>query len=309
MGMDVLALGGNAILKEGEPRTFENQNSNVKATSKSIARLISSGILESLLVTHGNGPQVGDEILKNEYASAEVPRLPLDAINAETEGFIGSLIVRSLNSEFKARGMKNEAVCILTHAIVDQRDPAFEKPTKPVGPFYSYSELEKELAIEKFDYAKFGDKYRKVVPSPKPAGILELEAIKALLKDGYVVVAGGGGGIPVYMSGNEYVGSVCVIDKDATSSLLASAVGAESLNILTDVDYVYSNINDAKSAIANATTATMEELMPSLQEGNIRPKVMACVDFVKRGGKVARVGSLDRIEDVLNGKNCTVIKA
>ncbi|EET89640.1 MAG: hypothetical protein LVQ97_01745 [Candidatus Micrarchaeales archaeon] len=309
MGIDVLALGGNAILKENEPRTFENQNSNVKATSKSIAELLSSGILESALVTHGNGPQVGDEILKNEYASAEVPRLPMDAINAETEGFIGSLIVRSLNSEFKARGMKKEAVCVLTHTIVDRRDPAFEKPTKPVGPFYSYSELEKELRIERFEYAKFGNSYRKVVSSPKPVGIVELEAIKSLLKEGFVVVAGGGGGVPVYRSGNEYIGIACVIDKDATSGLLASAVGAESLNILTDVNYVYKNIKDPKSAIKNATVATMEKLIPSLQEGNIRPKVMACVDFVKRGGKVAKVGNLDRIEDVLNGKNCTVIRA
>lgn len=309
MRVDVLALGGNAILKENEPRTFENQNNNVKATSKSIAELLSTDILEGVLVTHGNGPQVGDEILKNKYASAEVPGLPLDAINAETEGFIGSLIVRSLNSELKERGIKRKAVCVLTHAIVDILDPAFKKPTKPVGPFYSYPELKKELEVEKFEYAKFGDSYRKVVPSPKPLGVVELEAIKSLLDDGFVVVAGGGGGIPIYMSDEGYVGSSCVIDKDATSSLLASEIGAESLNILTDVNHVYRNIKDHNSAIENATTAAMEKLIPSLQEGNIRPKVVACVDFIKRGGKVARIGGLDRIKDVLNGKNCTVIRA
>ena len=210
----VIALGGNALLQRGQNGTVEEQSENVRKTVPKIADLIESGY--KVVLTHGNGPQVGATLLRHEAAKSIIPPFPLDACGAETQGFIGYIIQQALRNELKARGIDKYVVTVVTRVIVDKHDSAFQNPTKPIGPFYSKDEAQKlkELRPDLILKEDAGRGYRRVVPSPDPKIIAERAAIRTLVDSGFIVVACGGGGIPIIEEGTQGVGIEAVIDKD-----------------------------------------------------------------------------------------------
>ena len=237
--LTVVALGGNAILQRKERGTFEEQYRNVQATMSQVADLVADG--HELILTHGNGPQIGATVIRHELAKQSVPPFPLHACGAETQGFLGYIIQQALQGELAHRGVNRPVVTVLTQVEVDRRDPAFVNPTKPIGPFYNDSQKEKLLEERKDLVVRedSGRGYRRFVPSPDPKTVVEAQAVRSLVKDGVVVIACGGGGVPVARSGPELYGVDAVIDKDLAAERLATAVGATQLAILTDVQGVF----------------------------------------------------------------------
>lgn len=306
MDIVVIALGGNAIMKRGELPIFSIQYENVKNAAKSIGNLISKNDIR-LVITHGNGPQVGNELLRNEYASNNVPQLPLYILTAETQAFIGSMLESAMINELQRRKIKRRVSAVLTHVVVDSADAAFRKPSKPIGPFYSKDQLEKKLGEGKFDYVEQKGAYRRVVASPTPIEVIELDSIKGLLDGGDIVIAGGGGGIPVSKSGRLIEGMDAVIDKDLTTQVLANELKADRMVILTDAEYVYRDQEQEDSMIKEIGTDELTGLIGSFQSGTIRPKVEACIRFVKNGGKEAYIGNLFKLTDILKGESGTRI--
>ncbi len=302
----VIALGGNALLKAGQAPTYGNQYANIRTAVKQIADVARSPSTK-LLITHGNGPQVGEEMLRNEYAKAELPELPMHILNAETQASIGSMVVTALSNEFAERGMKRTAAAVLTHTVVDGNDSAFSRPTKPVGPFYTHAQLKAELKHRRFSYVEERDMFRRVVPSPEPISVIEMAVIGRMVDAGVVVVAGGGGGIPVCRKSGAYSGVEAVIDKDRTAQLMASSLHAEKMAILTDVDCLYANYPDRRSAIRSIGARELERMLPMLEEGTMRPKAEACVAFAERGGRRAYIGSLSEAKMVLDGRAGTTV--
>jgi len=239
----VVALGGNAILPAGKAGTIKQQTSAVKKTVKTISKLIKQGW--RVVITHGNGPQVGNIMIQQEKGKKVVPMMPLDICDAQTQGLIGYLIQRELENQLKKDKIKKEVVTFITQILVDGKDRAFKDPTKPIGPFYSDKEVKK--LKKKFKMIKQkGKGWRRVVPSPKPKKILEVDEIKYLVSKGRVVIACGGGGIPVVKRRGLHIGVEAVIDKDRAAQLLASELKADLLLILTDVDCVYLNYKTRK---------------------------------------------------------------
>jgi carbamate kinase len=302
----VLALGGNALLKEGEEPLFKVQVHNAEVTMRGIARAV-AGSGSRFIITHGNGPQVGDELLRNFYAEKEVPKLPMHILNAETQALIGSMIELALNRELERLGSKRRFSTIITHVLVSEKDPAFKNPSKPVGPYYSEKELKAELKREKFTYVKVRGRCRRTIASPRPLQILEVNSIKALLDAGYCVICCGGGGVPVFKRGKNYVGAEAVIDKDRTAQLLASQLHAKELDILTDVSNVYWDMDDKSSKIVKVSSKKIRAKLQSFEVGTMRPKLEACTSFIDHGGTVARIGGLYMASDVLKGRSGTTI--
>jgi carbamate kinase len=273
--LTVVALGGNALLRPGERGTAAEQRANLAATFRAIAPLLGTG---PLVVTHGNGPQVGNELLRQELASAEAPPLPLYLAVAQTQAEIGALVAAELPA---ATG--RDATAILTRVAVDPDDPAFANPTKPIGPFYDESRA-RELARERgWDLAEdAGRGWRRVVPSPRPLEILELESIAALLRSGVAVIAAGGGGIPVVRRDARHDGVDAVVDKDLASALLATGLGAARLLILTQVPAVYRRFGtETSERVAELRPARDQAILAELPAGSMRPKVEAAFDFVR----------------------------
>lgn len=302
----VIALGGNALLQKGEGRTFESQKRNAEKTAKSIASAIANSNSRFIL-THGNGPQVGDELLRNLHAQKDVKKLPMHILNAETQAFIGSMLELALNRELERLGSKKRFVTIITHVVVDEKDKAFGNPTKPVGPYYTPGELKAELKNGKFSYAKVNGGFRRTVASPQPLQIMELDSIKMLLDKGYGVICCGGGGVPVFRDGKNYKGADAVIDKDRTTQLLAKHLRADELDILTDIDEVYWDFGDRSSGISKVPAKKLKPRLGEFEPGTIRPKLEACVDFVLGGGNIARIGNLFMAKEVIKGKAGTSI--
>ncbi len=301
----VIALGGNAILREGDRPTYANQYARIRATAAQIAKIAKRG--GKLLITHGNGPQVGDELLRNWYAKQKVPPFPLYLLNAETQATVGSMIVTALSNEFIKQRIRRQAVAVITHVEVDANDPAFKRPDKPIGPFYTHAELAKELKHEKFSYVPEKGLYRRVEPSPSPKAVLEIDAIREVFESGAVVVAGGGGGVPVIRRHGAYVGTSAVLDKDRTTQLLANKLGADTMLMLTNVDYLYKNYHDRGSAIRSISAERLKRMLPSLEAGTIRPKASACVSFIENGGQRAYIGNLSGLDAMLDGTAGTTI--
>ncbi|HSB46593.1 MAG TPA: carbamate kinase [Candidatus Bilamarchaeum sp.] len=281
----VIALGGNALLPKGAAGTAAEQR---KAAKSALRRL--SGLLRSheVALTHGNGPQVGSLLLQ-QHATRKVPEMPLDVLDAMTQGEIGY---------FMQGALPRKSAAVLTRVVVSEKDPAFRHPTKPVGPFYAKKPKGKYVMDS-------GRGYRLVVPSPKALGILEKDAIITLMRAGFAVVCGGGGGIPVAKGGR---GLEAVIDKDDFSSLLASTVKADLLVFITSVDCAYRDFSGAKIPIRRARAAEMERLLRSgeFAEGSMKPKVEAAVRFARHGGK-AVICSIGNIREALAGKAGTAI--
>jgi carbamate kinase len=290
----MVALGGNALLRKGERGTAAEQRANLRMTLDAAGGLLSGG---QVVVTHGNGPQVGNELLRQEAGAAEAPQLPLWLAVALTQGEIGSLLAAEL------RGLGREAAVVLTHVEVDPGDRAFSEPTKPIGPFYDEGQattLREERGWALVEDAGRG--YRRVVPSPDPKAILELRAIRALLDTGTVVVAAGGGGIPVVRRGDRLEGADAVIDKDHASALLAEGLEAERLVILTQVDAVYRAFGTPEAeALRELRPGRDDAILDGLPAGSMRPKVEAAFRFVRATGGRALITSADALRDAEAG--------
>ncbi len=296
------ALGGNALLTRGQALTAENQRENVRVAAASLAGIVRGG--HELIVTHGNGPQIGLLALQGAaYKSDEM--YPLDIMGAETEGMIGYLIEQELEN---ALGHDRPVATLLTTVLVDAEDPAFGKPTKFVGPVYDRDEAERIAEARGWQIAQDGDKWRRVVASPVPQDIPDLGVIRLLADGGAVVICAGGGGIPVVQrSDGSMVGVEAVVDKDATSALLADRLNVDALLMLTDV-------NGIQSDFGTETAARIERLTPEqarqldLPAGSMKPKALAAAEFAAGGGaRLTGIGRLKDAVDILDGRAGTVI--
>ena len=299
--LTVVALGGNALMRPGERGTAAEQRANLRETCEALRPLLGEG---DLVVTHGNGPQVGNELVRQERAADEVPPLPLYLAVAQTQAEIGALIESEL-----AAVANRPVVCLLTHVRVDDGDPAFQAPTKPVGPFYSEAQARRLEAERGWVVAgDAGRGWRRVVPSPEPLEIVELEAVRTLLAAGTIAVACGGGGIPVSSRNGRLSGLDAVIDKDRASSLLAISLGAQRLVILTDVDAVCRGWNTPEQEeLRQLDLGAAEALLPELAPGSIAPKVESSVAFVRATGHDALITSAVSLEDALAGQAGTKV--
>jgi carbamate kinase len=298
----VVAFGGNALMRPGERGTAAEQRANLREAAAALRPLLGE---RELVVTHGNGPQVGNELLRQERAAAEAPPLPLYLAVAQTQAEIGALI----ESELEPVAGRPVA-CLLTHVLVAEDDPAFGEPTKPVGPFYDEARA-KELEAERgwTVVHDAGRGWRRVVPSPIPLEVVELDAIRSLLASGTIVVACGGGGIPATRRGEHLAGIDAVIDKDRASSLLARELGADRLVILTEVPAVYAGFGtDAQEELRELSVDDAEALVPELAAGSMRPKVEASIEFVRATGHEALITSPAALGDALAGSTGTRIR-
>lgn len=296
----VIALGGNALLHRGEALSAENQRANVKIAAAALAPL---ALEHQLVITHGNGPQVGLLALQDS-ASTEGVHYPLDILDAESEGMIGYLIEQELSNLLPAG---HRCATLLTQTEVDPHDPAFQNPTKPIGPVYDRAEAQQLSAQRGWSIAPDGDFFRRVVPSPRPQRILEMGVIELLAERQVIVICAGGGGIPVVRRKNgEIVGVEAVIDKDSASSLLARELGADALVMLTDVEAVYQGWGEVDArALRRISTRAVRQLM--FAPGSMGPKVAAAREFVEQTGGLAGIGQLKDASAILSGEGGTVI--
>ncbi|MFP3568230.1 carbamate kinase [Paraburkholderia sp. SIMBA_030] len=290
----VIALGGNALLRRGEPMTAENQRDNVRIAAEQIAQIAPDN---ELVIAHGNGPQVGLLALQGA-AYKEVPGYPLDVLGAQTEGMIGYLIEQELGNLLP---YEVPFATILTQVEVDAQDPAFQHPSKPIGPVYSKDEAERLAAEKGWSIAPDGDKFRRVVASPRPKHIFEIRPVKWLLERKTIVICAGGGGIPtMYDKNRKLCGVEAVIDKDLCSALLAHELEAELLIIATDVNAAYIDWGKPESkAIAQAHPDELDRL--GFAAGSMGPKVMAASEFARTTGKDAVIGALSDIVAITKG--------
>lgn len=302
-GTIVLALGGNAILQPKQKGTAEEQYANINETAAQVARLISAGY--RVVITHGNGPQVGNILLQHEAGASLVPRMPLDICGAQSQGQIGYMMQQSLQNRLRALGVHTPVATVITQTVVSKNDPAFKNPTKPVGPFYDGRKAKAQMEEKGETWIEdAGRGWRRVVPSPDPIRIVEREAISALVNSGLVVIANGGGGIPVVEENGEYKGVEAVIDKDLGGQRLAVDVGADMFVILTDVPKVALNYNTPQQI--DLDQMTLQDVERYQKEGHFKagsmgPKVEACRRFAAETGKMAVIASLDRAIDAVNG--------
>jgi carbamate kinase len=308
----VVALGGNAISPAGGSGTAQEMRRALAATAESLADLVERDV--SLVISHGNGPQVGRILLQQEYAAEHVPPMPMDVCGAESQGQIGYLLVQALDSALRRRGLATRALCLLTQVVVDGRDPAFRRPTKPVGPSYPRPEAQRIAHQTGHVFAIMPDKkWRRVVPSPKPVRFVEETPLLQVIEAGHVVVAAGGGGVPVVEHRKELRGVEAVVDKDLTAARLATLVHADLLLILTAVDRVFVGYGtDEARGLDRLTADEARALLAAgeFPEGSMGPKVQACVDFVDAGGARAVITSLDQAaEAVFGAAGTTVVTA
>lgn len=296
----VVALGGNALLKRGQPLTQENQRTNIKQAATQIAQVIDNN---SIIITHGNGPQVG-LLAQQSLNQNNEQAYPLDVLDSQTEGMIGYVIEQEMNN---ALSTNTDVVTLLTQVVVDINDVAFLHPTKPIGAVFS--EEQAKILADKYNWsiAADGEFFRRVVPSPKPQSIIELNAIRLLVDQGIIVICAGGGGIPVHInSEGKYNGVEAVIDKDHCSSLLANKIDADLLVIATDVEGIFLDWKtpDQRQCF-NVTPKELSQY--TFPEGSMGPKVQAACDFVTTTGKRAVIGSLGSINEIIAGTAGTQI--
>jgi carbamate kinase len=302
MSTVVIAVGGNAVLTEGEQGTYEQQLAHMASLAKVLSDLVGDG--HRVVLTHGNGPQVGNLAIQQEEGARLVPPQPLFVLGAMTQGQMGHLMTAALGGNRAAR--ERPVAAIVTHTLVDLSDPAFHRPTKPIGPFYPRHEAER-LARERHWHVTedAGRGWRRVVPSPEPQGLLEADAIQTLVEAGFMVVASGGGGIPVAREGAGIRGVDAVIDKDLSAQRLASAVGADTLVLLTGVDHVWLGFGTPHQRAVDSMT--VDEASKHLADGeflpgSMGPKVTAAIRFVRSGGERAVITSPSRLQEALAGR-------
>jgi carbamate kinase len=303
-------LGGNALLRSGQSGSFEEQDANFQPAASKIADLVQKDY--KVVVTHGNGPQVGYILLKNEIAKKYAPPFPIDACGAQTQGWIGYMIQQSLKNILKARGVEKEVITLITRVKVDKNDPAFQNPTKPIGPFFDKDQVD-SIIRERPDWTikeYVGRGYRRVVASPKPLQIIESQAIRTMVDAGFLVIACGGGGIPVIEKNGASTGIDAVIDKDLASERLATLIGATKLVLLTDVDGLYDNYGKSNQQLVSKIRLNEinKAKIANLEEGDMGPKVRASIAFIENGGKEAIIGNLKRLSESLDGTAGTHIE-
>ena len=287
----VVALGGNALLRGNEIGTIQQQEKNTYDTCVNLLNLLNEGY--NIVITHGNGPQVGNIMLRNEagYNNYKIPKMPLDICVADSQGGIGYMIERQVINLLRDYKIRKNVVTLVTQVLVDKEDPAFENPTKPVGAFYLKEEADLLARVNNFVFKEDSGKrgWRRVVPSPKPQDILNKKVIKDLVNKGNIVIASGGGGVPVYRGkDNRLYGVEAVIDKDNASALLAQEIGAEAFFILTDVPKVYLKFKKPDQKALNIITADEAQKYfddGEFAAGSMGPKILAAINFVKNGGK------------------------
>ncbi|HEY7727950.1 MAG TPA: carbamate kinase [Candidatus Eisenbacteria bacterium] len=304
----LIALGGNAILPKRGTGTFEEQCAITRATMQPIARMVQEGT--EIVLSHGNGPIVGNILIRNEAARDQIPPMPLDVCGADSQGGIGYMMQNLLQNELRRIGLERPVATLITQVVVDERDPAFRRPTKPIGPFYT-EERARQLSREKgwTVLEDAGRGYRRVVPSPQPLEIVEIEAIRRLLKAGAIVIAAGGGGIPVTRQWDRSLHGVeAVIDKDLASSLLARTLGFEALVLITDVEKVA--VHYKKPEQRDLDTITAAELARYLAEGHfpsgsMGPKIQAAIEFLRGGGSRVVITTPEKIREALAGETGT----
>ena len=309
-GLAVVAVGGNALIKDKNHQTVPDQYQAAAETMKHIASMIIDGW--DVVVTHGNGPQVGFILRRSEIASHELHEVPLDYCGADTQGAIGYMFQQALHNEFRLRGINKQAATVVTQTIVDRNDPAFQNPTKPIGSFMDESAAKEKMAKDGWTMVEdAGRGWRRVVPSPIPQTIVEADAIRSLIDHGFVVVAVGGGGIPVMQLENgDLTGVEAVIDKDFGSAILASMIHADLFLISTAVEKVAINFNKPDQKWLD--TLTVEEAKRYLDEGqfgkgSMAPKIEAILKYFAKGGKKAIITDPEHMRDALNGKTGTLI--
>jgi len=297
----VAALGGNALLRRGEPAEAELQRRRVAEAARSLAELARE---HELVITHGNGPQVGLLALQSA-AYGEVAPYPFDVLGAESEGMVGYLLEQALWNELPDR----QAAALLTQVLVDPRDTAFEEPSKPIGPLYDEATARRLAAERGWTVRRDGQRWRRVVPSPDPQTIVEIDTIRTLVDVGVIVICAGGGGIPVVEDrAGRLHGVEAVIDKDLSAALLALELGADALLLLTDVDGIQLDYGmPAERRLREATPATLAEL--DLPAGSMGPKAEAARRFVGRGVGVAAIASLENASAALTGTAGTLVRA
>ena len=299
----LIAVGGNSLIRAGEKGAIPEQLGNARRTAAAVVRLIAGGW--RVVVTHGNGPQVGAALLRSERAAGQVYGHPLDVCDATTQGEIGYLLQQSLHNELAAAGIDRPVATVLTQVVVAADDPAMQKPTKPIGPFYSREEAEERRA--RLGWAIVEDAargYRRVVPSPEPLEIVEAEVVRDLLERGVLVVAVGGGGIPVVRREGRLEGLEAVIDKDRASALLAARLGVDRFVISTDVDRVYLDYKQpGQRALARVTAAELDGHYRAghFPPGNMGPKIESALRFLAGGGREVIITSFAHLEAAFAG--------
>lgn len=290
----VVALGGNAIIRAGQAGTEAEQQENLRVMARAVRGLIADGW--QVVLVHGNGPQVGNLAIQQDAAVPRVPRLPLHLLDAMTQGQLGSQVILALRSV--DAGLP-PAVALVTHVVVDEADPAFAHPTKPVGPFLTESEATRHAAEHGWAVGQdAGRGFRRLVPSPLPVRIVELDAVRALLERGLIVITAGGGGVPVVVDPDGYRGVEAVIDKDLAAQRLANALGAQALALITDVPHVQLDHGTPRARSLGEITVAQARAHAAAHQfpaGSMGPKVAAAVDFVEHGGRFAVITNADRV--------------
>jgi carbamate kinase len=299
----LIAVGGNSLIRAGEKGTGAEQLANARKTASAIVGLLERGY--RIVITHGNGPQVGAALLRSERAADQVPGQSLDVCGANTQGEIGYLLAQSLHDELAAVGLHVSVASVMTQTVVSANDVAMQHPTKPIGPFYSRvdaDEKRKSLGWTIVEDAARG--FRRVVPSPEPVDIVEWEVIRDLMRDGVLVVACGGGGIPVIRTNGELSGIEAVIDKDRASALLATKLGVDIFLISTDTDYVYLNYKTVNQVpLTTVMEADLAQYYAAghFPAGNMGPKVESVLRFLRSGGEEAIITSYEHLSDAVDG--------
>ena len=305
----VLAFGGNAITREGQKGTFAEQLENIELSCRQIIGLALAG--ERLVITHGNGPQVGSLLIKNELTKDVVPPMPLDVCGANTQGSIGYAIVQTLQNMLRKSENPRELVALMTRTVVDPLDPAFQNPTKPVGPFFTQEQAEGLIRLHAYQMQEdSGRGWRRVVPSPRPLAILERSVIQRLVDNDVIVVAVGGGGIPVIDKEGSYTGIEAVIDKDLAAQRLAQDIEADVFAILTGVRKVYLDYKrptQKELDILRVSEARKYLDKGQFPSGSMGPKIDAAVHFVEQSGNSAIITDFEHVQAALNGQDGTRI--
>lgn len=306
----VIAIGGNSLIKDKDHQTVPDQYLAVCETVKHVAGMVEKGY--NVVMTHGNGPQVGFILRRSEISRGELHEVPLDSCGADTQGAIGYQIQQAFYNEFKKRGIKKNVATVVTQVLVDKNDDAFKKPTKPIGSFMSKEEADKKVKEEGWNIKEdAGRGYRRVVASPMPKEIVEIDAVKKLIDSDFIVVAVGGGGIPVVETDKgELKGTAAVIDKDFASALLAAEINADIFMITTGVEKVCINYNKPdQKTIDKMTLAEAEKYLAEGQfpAGSMGPKIQAAIMFLKNGGETVIITSPEFVEKAINGLTGTVI--
>jgi carbamate kinase len=307
----VVAIGGNSLIADPKHQTVPDQFAATRETARHLVAMVAAGW--NIVVTHGNGPQVGFILLRSELSAHVLHTVPLDSCGADTQGALGYMIQQCLQNELRHSGISRQAVTVVTQTLVDRADPAFSKPSKPIGSFYDEAKAREYMQTRQWAMVEdAGRGWRRVVPSPLPQSIVEVDVIQRLIADGFIVIAVGGGGIPVVRDASgDLRGVEAVIDKDHASALLASSIQADLLLISTGVEQVtinYKKLN--QQAITHLTVADAKRYLAEGQfpAGSMGPKIEAAIHFIERGGKEALITNPENIARALAGETGTRIK-